>query len=104
MNKPISTFQEIYAFVSQVPSGKVTTYGQVARKIGVNNPKVVGYALNSEAMPDYVPWHRVVNSKGTVSKRNLGDGELLQEKLLISEGIKFDKTKKIAMKDHLLDI
>ena len=89
MNKPISTFQEIYAFVSQVPPG---------------NPKVVGYALNSEAMPDYVPWHRVINSKGTVSKRNLGNGELLQEKLLISEGIKFDKTKKIVMKDHLLDI
>ena len=80
MTKPGTTFQKIYALVSQVPFGKVTTYGQVARRLGINNPKVVGYALHSESMQDSVPWHRIINSKGTISKRAT-DSEELQKKL-----------------------
>ena len=103
MNKPGTTFQKIYALVSQVPFGKVTTYGQVARRLGINNPKVVGYALHSKSMQDSVPWHRIINSKGTISKRAT-DSEELQKNLLMSEGVTFDMNQRVKMEKHFVEI
>ena len=103
LDKPGEIFKKIYALVSLVPSGKVTTYGHIAKRLGINNPKVVGYALHSDTMQDSVPWHRIINSKGTVSKRATGSEEL-QKQLLVCEGVKFDVNQRVIMEEYFIEI
>ncbi len=84
------TFEIIYEVVKQIPKGKVTTYGAVARLSG--NPRwsqVVGFALHSNPDPKTIPCHRVVNRMGEVSKAFAFGGENEQVKLLMDEGIAF---------------
>ena len=56
---------EILSVVEEIPSGKVATYGQIARLIGrERNARLVGKVLSmSEYYGDY-PCHRVVNHRG----------------------------------------
>jgi methylated-DNA-protein-cysteine methyltransferase-like protein len=85
-----STFARVYAVVRRVPPGRVATYGQVARVAGLGgHARLVGYAL--AALPDRttVPWHRVINARGTVSRRRSGDS-LSQRVALEREGVRFD--------------
>jgi O-6-methylguanine DNA methyltransferase len=57
----------VYELVSEVPAGKVTTYGEVAARMGrPGASRAVGAALRSNPTPIVVPCHRVV----------MGDGEL----------------------------
>ena len=52
---------EVYSVVAQIPAGRVTTYGQIARLIGMPGyARRVGHAL--AAAPAGLPCHRVVNS------------------------------------------
>jgi methylated-DNA-protein-cysteine methyltransferase related protein len=85
-------YQRIYALIRQVPAGKVTTYGQVARLVGGCTPRMVGYALAalraSKEGPE-VPWQRVINSQGKISPHGDGFGSAIQRQLLEDEGIAF---------------
>jgi methylated-DNA-protein-cysteine methyltransferase-like protein len=66
----------------------VATYGQVASLAGLaGHARQVGYALH--ALPDgsTLPWHRVVNAKGSISRRAVPGSELVQEQLLAREGV-----------------
>jgi methylated-DNA-protein-cysteine methyltransferase-like protein len=67
----------------------VATYGQLARlaKWG-RRARHVGWAMRGA--PDGVPWHRVINSKGEISKRAGSDSDEVQRLLLESEGVEFD--------------
>lgn len=56
-------YAEVYSIVSEVPSGKVITYGQIALLIGrPQNSRLVGQAMANA--PSGIPCHRVVNSQG----------------------------------------
>jgi len=83
--------QRVYDAVRGVPEGAVTTYGDVAAALG--NPRLarqVGWALSRLPEGSDVPWHRVINSKGTISFRgDLGRGAE-QVQRLSSEGVDFD--------------
>ena len=98
--KPLSrTYQKIYAAVRRIPRGKVATYGDVAHLAGLpRQPRLVGYALH--ATPDGVdiPWHRVVNARGTISTgRGVTGGELPQRFRLEREGIVFDQVGRLSL-------
>ena len=83
-----SVFQEVYRIVEQIPRGRVTTYGQIARMLG--NPRlsrIVGCALN--AAPDALPCHRVVNRLGGLSDAFSPLGKESQRLLLEMEGVPF---------------
>ncbi len=83
-----STFDKIYDVVSQIPKGKVATYGQVAMLAG--NPRwarVVGYALHQNPDRSKIPCHRVVNREGYVAKAFAFGGENEQIRLLKNEGV-----------------
>ena len=97
MTSPL--YQRIYDLVCQVPAGHVTTYGQLARLVGCT-ARTVGFAM--AALPtDYaVPWQRVINSKGKVSPRSDGDHDFLQRDLLVSEGVKFDRTGRLDLERY----
>lgn len=88
----------VYAVVRSVPPGWVTTYGDVATVLG--SPRVarhVGFAL-AALNDDDVPWHRVINSRGTISfKGDTLRGEI-QRRLLKTEGVEFDAKGRIDLK------
>ena len=84
--------QQIYALVRQIPPGKVATYGQIADLLGFyGQARQVGYALHRVAPGSDIPWHRVINAQGKISRslqRNGSDD--LQQVLLEQENIRFE--------------
>ena len=92
MTNASESLRRIYATVSRIPKGRVATYGQVAEVAGLpRRARLVGRALRELDEDSDVPWHRVVNAKGTISLRgDLLDHEGLQEQLLRREGVDFD--------------
>ena len=87
---------EILSVVEEIPSGKVATYGQIAKLIGRDkNSRLVGKVLSmSEYYGDY-PCHRVVNHAGRLAP-NFEN----QYDLLITEGIKFKDNGCVDMKNY----
>ena len=97
-------FARIYEVVKQIPYGRVTTYGTVARLAG--NPRMartVGWALHSNPEPGIIPCHRVVNREGYCSGSFAFGGEHVQRELLEKEGVRFLETGAVDMKAHLWD-
>lgn len=89
--------EQIYAVVRQVPRGRVTTYGAVARILGTCTARMVGYAMAATPEGSGVPWQRVINSQGKVSPHGAGYGSAIQRQLLEEEGILFDANEKIDL-------
>ena len=76
----------VYRLVRRVPRGTVVTYGQVAVMLGVpRSARAVGGAMRR--CPDDVPWHRVVNSEGRISRRRRMGSMLTQRIRLEQEGV-----------------
>lgn len=96
-------FVQVYRLVSQVPRGKVVTYGQVAALLGEPRAaRAVGTALRYLPRPltRAVPWQRVINAAGGISSR--GDVLRAEEQrwLLEDEGIEFDRRRKVDLKKY----
>ena len=85
------TFSEkVYEIVAQIPYGRVTTYGHIAKEIGApQSARMVGWAMNhSHSYKKDIPAHRVVNRVGLLTgKAHFATPDLMQ-KLLEKEGIK----------------
>lgn len=94
-------YQRVYAFVRLVPAGSVVTYGQVAALLGAPAAsRAVGYALRHLPADTGVPWWRVLNAQGRISLRGRGPGADLQRTLLEDEGVPFDETGAVALRDY----
>jgi methylated-DNA-protein-cysteine methyltransferase-like protein len=92
-------FDQVYEVVRKIPPGKVATYGQIARLLGQpRGARTVGWALHSMPEGSHVPWHRVLNSQGTVSVEVCGPGETSQRELLEQEGVAFDERGRVDLK------
>jgi methylated-DNA-protein-cysteine methyltransferase-like protein len=88
-------FERVWDLVRAIPRGRVATYGQIARLLGVpRGARAVGWAMR--ALPHRrersVPWHRVVGAGGRVSPR-AGPGPLVQRQRLTKEGVRFVRGK-----------
>lgn len=59
--------QKVWALTARVPRGKVTTYAEIARKLGTRGYRAVGNALNRNPYAPAVPCHRVVGSSGALT-------------------------------------
>ncbi|KAF2663761.1 DNA binding methylated-DNA--cysteine S-methyltransferase [Microthyrium microscopicum] len=87
-------YASVYEAIQEVPYGKVTTYGHIARLIGrPEYPRGVGTALknlpsdaNLRFNESSVPWQRVVNAKGSISPRGPGS-QRRQADALGQEGV-----------------
>ena len=66
----------VYRLVERIPRGRVATYGQIAALIGYPRAaRAVGRAMKH--VPGHLPWHRVVNAQGGISRRaNVGGNEI----------------------------
>ncbi|WP_028296430.1 MGMT family protein [Olivibacter sitiensis] len=88
-------YSQIYELVRQIPEGKVSTYGHIAKMLNKEGAaRQIGYALSrAGSTHPPVPAHRVVNSKGVLSAKHAFAGPTLMQELLESEGltIKDDK-------------
>lgn len=84
-----SFFEQVYAIVEQIPKGKVTSYGAIARCLGSGlSARMVGWALNGSFLSTRnLPAQRVVNRNGQLSgKAHFATPTRMQE-LLEKEGI-----------------
>lgn len=82
-------FQRVYTIARQIPHGKVTSYGAIARALGTGrSARMVGWAMNAAHNIEDVPAHRVVNRKGLLTGKHHFDGTNLMQQLLENEGIK----------------
>jgi methylated-DNA-protein-cysteine methyltransferase-like protein len=86
-------FASVYELVRAIPRGRVATYGQVARLLGVGRgARAVGWALRAlpPELARRVPWHRVVGHGGRISPR-AGPGPQQQRRRLRAEGVRFKR-------------
>jgi len=75
-----------------VPRGKVTTYSELAKAVGLKNgQRVIGRIMNKNPYPVVIPCHRVVLSNKKVG--GYAWGEKVKSKMLAKEGIKIKKGK-----------
>ncbi|MGD8621266.1 MAG: MGMT family protein [Anaerolineales bacterium] len=99
--------EQVYALCMKIPAGRVMTYGSIGAQIPPPvdmNPvsydrikaRWVGYAL--KRCPEEVPWHRVVNARGEISRR---PGFELQRALLLDEGVQFIDNRRIDLKRYV---
>ena len=90
--------QQIYKLVRRIPAGRVATYGQIASLAGLGgHARQVGYALHALPAGTTVPWHRVVNAQGGISRRAVPGSELIQQQLLEREGIELDARGRVPL-------
>lgn len=81
-------FERVYVIAKQIPYGKVTSYGAIAKALGTaRSARMVGWAMNASHGKEDVPAHRVVNRKGLLTGKFHFDGTNLMQQLLESEGI-----------------
>jgi methylated-DNA-protein-cysteine methyltransferase-like protein len=79
----------VYQLVKKIPRGRVTTYGELAKRLRIRGgARVVGYAMAGCPNGRGIPWHRVVGAGGRLIIREPYGS--LQRKLLESEGVKID--------------
>ncbi len=80
------SWEPVYQLVKKIPRGRVTTYGELARKLGLRGgARVAGYAMAGCPSGRGIPWHRVVGAGGRLIIREpIG---ALQRKMLESEGV-----------------
>ncbi len=91
--REVSQFaRRVYAAVAEIPTGRVATYKQVARRIGCGSPRAVGQALRVNPYAPLVPCHRVIASDLTPGGfQGRRGGAALKRKLemLAKEGVRF---------------
>jgi methylated-DNA-protein-cysteine methyltransferase-like protein len=80
-------FDRCYAIARQVPHGRVTSYGAIAKYLGApRSARAVGYAMTASHGKD-VPAHRVVNRIGLLTGKHHFEGINLMQQLLENEGL-----------------
>ncbi|MFY8096585.1 MAG: MGMT family protein [Flavobacterium sp.] len=94
-------FERVYQIVRQIPEGRVTSYGAIAKAIGAaRSARMVGYAMNASHHLEDVPAHRVVNRSGVLTGKHHFDGTNLMQQLLENEGIKVVNNQIVDFKKY----
>ena len=94
-------FERVYAVARQIPYGKVTSYGAIAKVLGAaRSARMVGWAMNASHNLEDVPAHRVVNRKGLLTGKHHFDGTNLMQQFLEIEGIEVIDNQMIEFEKH----
>jgi len=105
MKRPVTVFeQQVYDAVSRVPSGKVTTYVDLARAIDCQSAQAVGQALKRNPLAPEVPCHRVIRadlSLGGYVGETRGEKIEVKLELLHTEGVEFDSNGQLINQEAL---
>ena len=79
----------IYQLIADVPKGAVASYGMIASLLPGYTARMVGKALSNLETGSKTPWHRIVQSAGTIAERLSAD---VQRQKLAEEGVSFRKS------------
>ena len=78
----------IYTYLTTIPKGKVTTYGQIAEHLGSKRlARAVGNTLHKNPDGDKYPCYKVVNCNGRLSTAYAFGGIEEQKRRLEADGI-----------------
>jgi methylated-DNA-protein-cysteine methyltransferase related protein len=94
-------FSRVYAFVAQIPRGKVASYGMIAEMLG--NPRAartVGWAMRATPPNLKLPCHRVIRSNGELPPEGIFGPEV-QRTLLEAEGVIFTEEGRVNLEKCL---
>jgi methylated-DNA-[protein]-cysteine S-methyltransferase len=82
--------ERVWKLMERIPRGKVTTYGQIARKLNTKAYRAVGNACRKNPYAPRVPCHRVVRSDGTIGGfggKTSGESVAAKARLLREENV-----------------
>ena len=92
--------QKVYKKLLEVPKGQITTYGELAKAVGLKNgQRIIGKIMNKNPYPVIVPCHRVVMSTGKVG--GYAYGENIKTKMLNDEGIQIKNGKILDLENRV---
>lgn len=99
---PTQFQEQVYALCKQIPKGKVSTYGAIAKALNKRGhaARAVGQALNKNPYAPSVPCHRVVSSDASIGGFGFG-GTVPKIELLEKEGIQVHNGKVVRFKSVL---
>lgn len=92
-------FSDIYRIVKKIPSGKVATYGQIARILGTRDARRIGHALHANK-DSKAPCHRVVDRNGRLALNFAFGGAAEQCRRLLAEGVKFKDEMHVSLEKY----
>jgi methylated-DNA-protein-cysteine methyltransferase related protein len=93
------TWEPVYKLVKQIPRGRVTTYGALAKALRLRGgARTAGRAMAATPSGKGIPWHRVVGDRGKLLIREPYGS--LQRKLLQSEGVQMVEFR-VDLKQYL---
>ncbi len=97
--------EQVYEIARQIPKGRVTSYGAIAKCIGTGkSARLVGWAMSAcNNVKPKVPAHRVVNSAGVLSGKLAFKTPTYMEEMLAKEGVKVKSDKVVNFKKHFWD-
>lgn len=99
-----SFFNDVYEVAKLIPKGRVTSYGAIAKYLGVaRSARVVGWAMNGAVTEQDVPAHRVVNRVGLLTGKNHFASPTLMQELLEAEGVKVKNDQIESFDKHFWD-
>lgn len=98
-------FEDVFDVVRQIPKGRVTNYGSIAKYLGSgSSSRMVGWAMNaSHAVVPAVPAHRVVNRNGMLTGKHHFSTPTMMEELLKKEGVEIKQDKVVDFKERFWD-
>ena len=92
--------EKIYKKLLEVPKGKITTYGELAKAVGMKNgQRAVGRIMNKNPYPVIIPCHRVVKSDGKVG--GYAYGEDIKSNMLSKEGVQIKNGKILDLENTI---
>ena len=95
----MTIFQKrVYDATSQIPKGRVTSYGKLAHQLGIHSAQAIGQALKHNPHAPKIPYHRVICSNGFIGGY-LGTLDSKKRTLLKEEEVYFDETGFLVNKD-----
>jgi methylated-DNA-[protein]-cysteine S-methyltransferase len=89
-------YKKVWKAMLRIPKGKVTTYGELARRVGNKKAsRAVGKACNRNIFAPEVPCHRVIAGSGKLG--GFASGLENKKKLLRKEKVVWDANEKIDL-------
>lgn len=100
MNQKQGYRERVYRLVKRIPRGRVMTYGQIAELLGDGyTARTVGFVMHNS--DDHTPWHRVINAQGGCSTGRVVIPHDKQQRMLETEGVKFNKQGRCDLQTYI---
>lgn len=94
-------YERVYEIVREIPEGRVTSYGAIARALGTaGSSRMVGYALRaSQGIYPPIPAHRVLNRVGMLTGKSAFGSSTMMQQLLENESVVVEDDQVVSFKN-----